>query len=151
MTVLRLRYIASGSRSLDQTYDDFNVIMTTEIGMNFSIITTCLPFLKPVIDSLQPGGLKSEVHTKPSHHSSYALRSVRKSSQRFDPRPCPSDSQGWLQDPDGPNTVISAGNWAGPSRSSSRGSQTMAITQQFDLEVRSDPGPSQQQGIREEV
>ena len=123
--------------------------MTTEIGMNFSIITTCLPFLKPVIDSLQPGGLKSEVHTNPSHHSSYALRSLRKSSQRLDPRPRPSDSQRWLQDPDGPNTVISAGNGAGPSRSSSR--ETMTITQQFDLEVRSDPEPYQEQGIREDV
>ena len=125
--------------------------MTTEIAMNFSIITTCLPFLKPVIDSLQPGGLNLEVHTKPSHHSSYALRSLRKSSQRYDPRPRPSDSQRWLQDPDGPNTVISAGNWAGPSRSSSRRSQTMIITQKFDLEVQSDPGPFQEQEIREDV
>ncbi|KAM0798634.1 hypothetical protein BDR22DRAFT_823114 [Usnea florida] len=47
--------------------------------------------------------------------------------------------------------LISAGNWAGPSRSSSRGSQNMIITQKFDLEVWSDPGPSQEQGIREDV
>ena len=125
--------------------------MTTEIGMNFSIITTCFPFLKPVIDSLQPGGLKSEVHTTPTHHSSYALRSLRKSNQRFDPHPRPSDSQRWLQDPDGPDTVISAGNWAGPSRNSSRRSQNMIITQKFDLEVWSDPGPSQGQEIQEDV
>ena len=146
LTILRLRYIASGDSSLDQTYNDFNTVMTTEIGMNFSIITTCFPFFKPAIDNLQPGMLRSEIHTTPSRHSygktaTFALRSLRKSSQRSDANARPRDPQRWLQDPDRYNTVVITGDWVGLSRSSSRGSQTMIITQTFDLEIWSDPGP----------
>lgn len=156
LTILRLRYIASTSLSLDQTYDDFNTITITEIGMNFSIITTCFPFLKTIIDNLQPGVLTSEVHTSSSHHSytkraNHALRSLGKRSQKSDLQRLPSDSRQWLNEPGRYDTVTSAGSRVGTSRSSSHGSQTLIIKQKTDFEVRCEDGTFQERRGEESV
>ena len=73
--VVRLVYLNSASRSADHPFDDFTAVLASSIQANLSVIVTCIPFIKPVMDSLQTGILVSDVHTTVSaRQPSYALR-----------------------------------------------------------------------------
>lgn len=63
--------------------DDFPVAMATTIHVNLSIIVTCIPFIKPVMDSLQTGILASSIHaTTKTQEPSHALRQLKQSSTK---------------------------------------------------------------------
>lgn len=73
--IVRLVYLNAASESVDHPYDDFITVLITSVQANLSVITTCVPFIKPIIDSLQTGILASDIHTlTSSRHPSYALR-----------------------------------------------------------------------------
>lgn len=79
--IVRLVYLNSASRSTDHPFDDFTTVLTSSIQANLSVIVTCIPFIKPVMDSLQTGILVSDVHTTISpRHPSFALRWLGSSS-----------------------------------------------------------------------
>ncbi|KAL9102559.1 MAG: hypothetical protein Q9163_002309 [Psora crenata] len=81
--IVRLIYLNSSSRSLDHTFDDFATVMISSIHVNLSILAACMPFIKPVMDSLQTGILASDVHAtnpNPDRNPKYALRWLGSSS-----------------------------------------------------------------------
>lgn len=48
---------------VDRVYADWLVAVSTQVAMNVSIIVACVPFLKPLMDHLQPGWSTSNVRT----------------------------------------------------------------------------------------
>lgn len=76
--IIRFIYLSRSLRSSDQTYTDFNAAIMTETHVNLSVIVSCIPFLKPVTDSLQTGALASNIHT-----SSFRKPSPYNRSHRF--------------------------------------------------------------------
>ncbi|KAL8952508.1 MAG: hypothetical protein Q9222_001576 [Ikaeria aurantiellina] len=81
--IIRLIYLNQVSKSSDHPKDDFSVVMATTIHVNLSIIVTCIPFIKPVMDSLQTGILASDIHTTTrTQEPSHALRWLKESSSK---------------------------------------------------------------------
>ena len=64
VTVLRLIYIFTASKSADPTFDDFSTALATEIATNFSIIFACISFIKPFLDNIETGLLASRLRTR---------------------------------------------------------------------------------------
>ena len=91
LAVLRLIYLSSSLRSPDRTHSDFRLAVVTQIGMNLTIILACVPFLKPLLDNIQPGWSTSNVRTGLGYNSmadssiggDYPLGSVVKHRERF--------------------------------------------------------------------
>ncbi|KAI4221145.1 MAG: hypothetical protein LQ349_007916 [Xanthoria aureola] len=63
ITVTRLVYLNNASKSPNHSMVDFPVVMATTLHVYLSVIVTCIPFIKPVMDGLQTGILASNVHT----------------------------------------------------------------------------------------
>ena len=61
LTVLRLIYLIRALRSSDFTKSSFNPELITVIHTNYSIIASCLPFLKPFLDSLAIGLMTNDI------------------------------------------------------------------------------------------
>ena len=57
MIIVRLVYLKSYANSTDHPFDDFNTALATSVHVTFSVIVTCLPFLKTVMDNIQSGYL----------------------------------------------------------------------------------------------
>lgn len=62
--VVRLVFVNASSGSIDHPFDDFHLAITTIVHVNLSIIVSCIPFLKPFMDSLQTGVLASDLRTR---------------------------------------------------------------------------------------
>jgi hypothetical protein len=45
----------------DPTFSEANVAIATSVAMNAAIIASCVPFLKPLVDSMQTGWSNSDV------------------------------------------------------------------------------------------
>ncbi|KAI9843103.1 MAG: hypothetical protein M1838_002859 [Thelocarpon superellum] len=54
-SIVRLAYLSSYLSSSDQTFDNVNFSICTQIDMNLSIVTACLPLLKPFLDKIPSG------------------------------------------------------------------------------------------------
>ena len=79
--IVGLVYFDSASRSTDHPFDDFTTVLTISTQANLSVNVTCIPLIKPVMDSLQTGILISDVDTTISpRHPSFALRWLGSSS-----------------------------------------------------------------------
>ncbi|KUJ14246.1 uncharacterized protein LY89DRAFT_752108 [Mollisia scopiformis] len=63
VSVIRIIYIHDNSKSVDHTYQDFAIILTTSFLINLSVIVTAIPFLKPIMDSLQTGILAGDLRS----------------------------------------------------------------------------------------
>lgn len=61
LTILRLVYLVRAFRSSDFTKASFNPELITVIHTNYSIIASCLPFLKPFLDSLAIGLMTNDI------------------------------------------------------------------------------------------
>ncbi|MCJ1451252.1 hypothetical protein MMC28_001588 [Mycoblastus sanguinarius] len=138
LTILRLVFLTSASKSLDHTYDDFNTVLITEFGMTLGIIMSCLPFLKAILDDLQAGVLTPEVRVAsglPPHRktSSYALRSLARNGRKSNAQTVPDTSQHWLKEPIQHDTSISAAGDDEASPRNSYGTQNMYIRQKTSL------------------
>ncbi|KAI9808500.1 MAG: hypothetical protein M1827_007205 [Pycnora praestabilis] len=94
-TICRLIYLGRASRSSDRTFDEFALIICTQVEVNLSIFASCVPYLKPFLESLESDRYQSSLRpgVKPSTYgyaktrdhrlgSSYAMetKSSRKSS-----------------------------------------------------------------------
>lgn len=62
--IVRLVLVNASSDSIDHPFDDFHLAITTIVHVNLSIIVSCIPFLKPFMDSLQTGVLASDLRTR---------------------------------------------------------------------------------------
>jgi len=95
LTILRLIYLNEAFKSPDRVLYDWKVAVVTQIGMNVSIITACVPFLKPVMAQLQPGwstgnvqkgiGYNTIMERSGRDTSGYAIGSVTKSHSNTTP------------------------------------------------------------------
>ena len=61
LIILRLLYLYRVYHSPDITSSSFNSALVTVIHTNYCIIASCLPFLKPLIDSLSIGLITNEI------------------------------------------------------------------------------------------
>ncbi|KAL8918447.1 MAG: hypothetical protein Q9208_007353 [Pyrenodesmia sp. 3 TL-2023] len=78
LIVIRLVFINSAFNSSNHQRDDFRTVMATSIHVNLSILLSCMPFVKPVMDSLHTGILASDIHTmRPIQCSNHAVRWLR--------------------------------------------------------------------------
>lgn len=74
--IVRVVFLNLKSGSKDHQFDDFNLTIITSVHINFSVIITCLPFLKTIMDSLQTGFLASDIRVvSPGHFSSHRSES----------------------------------------------------------------------------
>ena len=137
--IVRLVYLNSASKSVDHPFDDFSTVMLSSIQANLSVIVSCMPFIKPVIDSLETGILASDVHTTSSaRKQSYPLRwlgssSGAKGDSGYSKRPKKSRQ--------GNSATATSGGYEGQrERGLSIGSEErMIIKQTKTVAVRSEP------------
>ena len=64
LSILRLVYLSQASDSSDVTLDSFDAALVTEIHTNYSIIASCLPFLKPLVDALAIGLISNDIRLR---------------------------------------------------------------------------------------
>ena len=106
--IVRLVFLSAFSNSIDHPFDDFSTVLTTIIHINFSIMVSCVPFLKPVMDSLQTGVLASDLRTRtPVPSSSRLPISLEKITRKIGSgsmKLIESESQGYSA------TAMSSGN-----------------------------------------
>ncbi|MCJ1426815.1 hypothetical protein MMC29_004718 [Sticta canariensis] len=106
--IVRLVFLSAFSNSIDHPFDDFSTVLTTIVHINFSIMVSCVPFLKPVMDSLQTGVLASDLRTRtPVPSSSRLPISLEKISRKIGSRSMKlmeSESQAYSA------TAMSSGN-----------------------------------------
>ncbi|KAL8832484.1 MAG: hypothetical protein Q9170_004855 [Blastenia crenularia] len=58
--IVKLVYLNRARHSLDTTFDTWPVVLNMEIVQNLSIITACVPCLKPFMESLESGMLRND-------------------------------------------------------------------------------------------
>ncbi|KAF8246428.1 hypothetical protein K440DRAFT_368190 [Wilcoxina mikolae CBS 423.85] len=146
LTILRLIYISSASKSSDKPFDDFNTAVTTEVGMNLAIVLACFPFIKTFMDSVQTGLLTAKLHTAGGKSvrsgASYAMGSFgsygkmsagKNSVAKESTATCRSGQ--WMDEPNTHTTITAAIREDVESRSSSGGSDRMIIRQTNDIAV----------------
>ena len=81
--IVRLVFVNASSHFVDHPFDDFDITITTVAHINLSIIVSCIPFLKPFMDSLQTGVLASDLRSRhPIPTSSRLPVALEKSSGR---------------------------------------------------------------------
>jgi hypothetical protein len=74
MIIVRLVFMKLNASSIDRPFNDFFTALVTSVHVNFSVIFTCLPFLKTVMDNIQTGLLAGDVHIgHPNQLSGYRL------------------------------------------------------------------------------
>ena len=56
-------YIFTSDDSPDPTFDYFNRALSTEIATTFSIVSACISFIKPFLDSVETGVLASKLRS----------------------------------------------------------------------------------------
>lgn len=65
LAILRVVYLANANRSDDLTYTLYQAAVVTEVEIHSSIIMTCIPYLKPLWDSLQVGLMTNDLAHAP--------------------------------------------------------------------------------------
>lgn len=100
-----------------------DVAIATTLLMNTSLIMTCIPFLKPLMDNLQPGWSTSDVVRGVGYNMMYGKNTTIRSGQY----PMGSVVSGQVRSDNGTGT----GNRKGIER-----------TKTFDIESRNDDGGS---------
>ena len=61
LSVLRLVYLYKAYSSSDLTASAFDATLVTVIHTNYCIIASCIPFLKPLVDSLSVGLMTNDI------------------------------------------------------------------------------------------
>ncbi|KAI9843987.1 MAG: hypothetical protein M1838_002393 [Thelocarpon superellum] len=80
LTIAQLMSLGPLLSSADQTWENVNPSLWNQGVMNWSIITACIPCLRPFLASLQSGLLDTAMHDrKTSPAESYALHSIKTS------------------------------------------------------------------------
>lgn len=75
LPIMRLVYLFRVSKGLDPSPASFNATMTSVVHVNYSIIASCIPFLKPMIDALSVGLLSNDIHVPiDSDHTTTTLK-----------------------------------------------------------------------------
>jgi hypothetical protein len=103
--------LSSASKSSDQSFDGFKSILIMEIHVTFSIITACIPFLTPVMNSLQTGILSSDLRSLPGRQTAqgyrynYPLGSIGKGSSGLYSSRGSHASQAWAKSRNPSNNV----------------------------------------------
>ena len=89
LIVVRLVYIFQAFNTSDRVFAEWRCAVVTQLTMNLSIIVACVPFLKTVINHLQPGwstsnvrvglGFKTIANLEANSRSGFAMGSVVRS------------------------------------------------------------------------
>lgn len=146
--MLRLVYLNNVIHSPDTTIKAVNVALVTVIHTNYCIIASCLPFLKPLIDSLAIGLLTNDIRVPVRSEDSIKDKSkmnpfaILSGGKRFHTR----NAYGWTRFPassDYTSTVTSGKeNNIELANLEKYGSQErMVINQTKTTVVSSDPKP----------
>ncbi|KAL9069666.1 MAG: hypothetical protein Q9161_005366 [Pseudevernia consocians] len=115
LTVPRLFYFTRASHSPDQTYNDFNTSIVSQLTMTLSVIVACIPFSKPVADDVQSGILdnlrtNTMAHSSPKNDSTgHILQALPRTRRR------PGDGFRRIADPKGTDNAVTTGKRVGKS------------------------------------
>ena len=83
----RMAFINKAKDSHGQFADNFDIAVLTVAHINLNVIVTCLPFIKPVTDSLQTGILASNLCGELSAgHSSHLMKPLGNTSSASAPK-----------------------------------------------------------------
>jgi hypothetical protein len=74
--VARLVYLRRAMRSHDRPFADFYLVLLTSLQVNTSILVTCIPFLKPIINGIQSGILAGDIRSLATIDSNYPFTSA---------------------------------------------------------------------------
>ena len=61
LAILRLTFYQKAQSSPNDTADSVNLVLVTVVHTNYSVIASCLTFLKPMVDSLHIGLMKNDI------------------------------------------------------------------------------------------
>jgi len=61
LIILRLSYIFRSAHSSDLPFDTFTLALVSEIHINYSIIASSMPFMRPIVESLAIGLMTNEI------------------------------------------------------------------------------------------
>ena len=89
LVILRLVYLARQS-PIDPTFSYSDTVIVTSAHANVSIVAACIPFFKPIMDSMQSGVTNSDLRILNLHrggggsvgHSDFHLRYVGSNSKQ---------------------------------------------------------------------
>jgi hypothetical protein len=96
--------LSAAFKSSDYSFANYKPALFTEIHVTFSVVTACIPFLIPVMNSLQTGVLAGDLRTLPGPSSrNYHLSMIGKNSVGS------HSSQAWIKPKDNNNVMITAG------------------------------------------
>lgn len=59
-TIVRLVYLYQRSNPRDSTLTNWTIVLCAQAIQNLSIITACVPYLKPFLESLESGMIRSD-------------------------------------------------------------------------------------------
>jgi len=142
LIALRLHFISTASASSDHPFDDYQTSLTTQIGLNLSIVLTCVPSLKTFMKDVEHGLFTSDLRVAPhtGHFSSYAMSFVGSSKDRTQPSRSAKRGrlENWFSKIETFTTTFGANPEEPLSRSNSGGSNKMIIRQTKSVTVESE-------------
>ena len=62
--ITRLVYVIPAYRTHDRPFDDYHLAIATSVHINFSVLASCTPFLKPIMSNLQSGILAIDMRSQ---------------------------------------------------------------------------------------
>ena len=83
--IAQIAYLNRSSTALDPTFESWPAVLCAQIVQNLGIITACIPYLKPFLESLESGLIRSDdlrQRTEGSHGEHSAKSSRAKGRQR---------------------------------------------------------------------
>ncbi|KAF4630594.1 hypothetical protein G7Y89_g7542 [Cudoniella acicularis] len=114
LTILRLIYILQPATKTDLPFSTFTAAMIMEIHTKYSIIASCIPFLRPLVEALAVGLVTTDVFMPEDGDyamgSSNNLRTQHKKPQRINPFALRKGS--WITMTRDPHARVAAKNMA---------------------------------------
>ena len=83
MIVIRLVYLRQAFQSHDRPFADFYLVLLTSLHVNMSVLVTCIPFLKPIINGIQSGILAGDIRSLATIDSNYLFTSSRRMKAKW--------------------------------------------------------------------
>lgn len=69
--VSRLVYLRRETQSNDYPFTNFYFVLLTSLHVNMSVLVTCIPFLKPIMNGIQSGILAGDIRSLATIESHY--------------------------------------------------------------------------------
>ncbi|KAL9010554.1 MAG: hypothetical protein Q9173_004521 [Seirophora scorigena] len=80
--IVQLSYTSRARRTADATFDTWPVVLSAQIVQSISIITACVPCLKPFLESLESGMMRVDLRARSHGHYGYGSHNLTNLSSK---------------------------------------------------------------------